>query len=142
MTADSIFSLANTVALLGWLLLTLAPKWRVTHYLVLTGIIPLVLSATYLAIMSLSFHSAEGGFSSLAAVMQLFTNPWVALAGWLHYLAFDLFVGSWQVRDAQIKGIHHLLVIPCLLFTFLLGPIGLCFYAGLRAYYGSPGVHD
>lgn len=141
MAAESIFSVANSIALAGWLLLVLAPKWRATHYLVLTGVVPLLLSAAYLVIMAFYFHSAEGGFGSLSAVMQLFTNPWVALGGWLHYLAFDLFVGSWQVRDAQHKGIHHLLVVPCLLLTFLLGPVGLCLYAGLRAYHGSPGVH-
>jgi hypothetical protein len=57
----------------------------------------------------------------------------VLLAGWIHYLAFDLFVGSWEVRDAQRVGIHHLFVVPCLVLTVLFGPIGLLLYLLLRA---------
>ncbi len=54
------------------------------------------------------------------------------LAGWLHYLAFDLFVGAWEVRDASTHGVPHVLVVPCLLLTFLLGPIGLLAYHAVR----------
>jgi hypothetical protein len=58
------------------------------------------------------------------------------LAGWIHYLAFDLFVGAWEVRDAQRQGIHHLLVIPCLLATLMAGPAGLALYWLLRVLVG------
>jgi hypothetical protein len=78
------------------------------------------------------FGEPGGGFGSLSQVSQLFQNPYKLLAGWIHYLAFDLFVGSWEVRDAQRLGIHHLLVVPCLALTFLLGPIGLLLYLALR----------
>ena len=63
----------------------------------------------------------------------LFANPWLLLAGWIHYLAFDLFVGSWEVRDARERGIPHLLVVPCLVMTFLFGPAGWLLYALVRA---------
>ena len=53
---------------------------------------------------------------------------WLLLAGWLHYLAFDLLIGRWEVRDAQQRGIPHLLVIPCLALTFLFGPAGWLLY--------------
>jgi len=99
---------------------------------VLTGTVPLLLSAAYLVIIVMFFGTAEGSFSSLAGVMQLFTNPWTVLAGWLHYLAFDLFVGAWEVRDAEKHGVPHLLVIPCLFFTFMLGPIGYLMYVAIR----------
>jgi hypothetical protein len=52
--------------------------------------------------------------------------------GWVHYLAFDLFVGSWQLRDAKRLDIAHVQLIPCLLLTLLLGPIGLVCYFALR----------
>ena len=58
----------------------------------------------------------------------LFENPWLLLAGWAHYLAFDLFIGGWEVRDAQRRGIPHLLVVPALVLTFLFGPAGLLLY--------------
>jgi hypothetical protein len=78
------------------------------------------------------FGRSDGGFGSLAEVTRLFANPAMLLAGWLHYLAFDLFLGAWEVRDAQRHGVPHLLVVPCLLLTFLLGPIGLLSYMVIR----------
>jgi hypothetical protein len=60
--------------------------------------------------------------------MLLFTDRWLVLAGWVHYLAFDLFIGSWQVRDARRNHVPFLLVLPCLVLTFLFGPIGLLLY--------------
>ena len=79
------------------------------------------------------FGSADGGFDSLENVMKLFTNKWAALAGWLHFLAFDLFIGAWEVKDSREKGISHFLVIPCLVLTFMLGPIGLLLYFVVRS---------
>lgn len=71
-------------------------------------------------------------FSTLDSVYAIFQNPALLLAGWVHYLAFDLFIGSWEVRDARRIGIPHLLVVPCLIGTFLVGPIGLLLYLLLR----------
>ena len=132
MNAETIFSVANTTALLSWILIAAAPKWKFTRVVVVSGAIPLLLSATYLVLVVTFFGSAEGGFGSLADVMKLFTNEWAVLAGWIHYLAFDLFVGIWEVRDAEEQGISHWFLIPCLFFTFMLGPIGLLMYTGLR----------
>ena len=78
------------------------------------------------------WRESEGGFSSLAGVRALFDNPWALLAGWTHYLAFDLFIGGWEVRDAQQRGLPHLFVVPALVLTFLLGPAGLLFYLAIR----------
>jgi hypothetical protein len=132
MKAEQIFSIANLVAIAGWLLIAILPRWKYTRMVVLSGAIPLLLSVAYLALVILFFGQPEGGFDSLANVMKLFTNEWAVLAGWIHYLAFDLFVGSWEVRDSQERGINHLLVIPCLFLTFMLGPIGLLLYSVLR----------
>jgi hypothetical protein len=55
------------------------------------------------------------------------------LAGWIHYLAFDLFTGAWEARDARRLRISRWLVAPCLLLTFLFGPLGLGLYLLLRA---------
>ena len=65
--------------------------------------------------------------------MALFTNPEIALAGWLHYLAFDLLIGAWEVRTARREAIPHLLVLPCLALTFLFGPAGFLPFLALRA---------
>ncbi len=132
MKAEQIFSIANLIALLGWLLLIIAPRWIVTRKIVLSGVIPLLLSAAYLVLIILFFGKSEGGFGSLADVMKLFTDEWAVLAGWIHYLAFDLFVGTWEVKDAQAKKISHWFVVPCLFLTFMLGPIGFLLYSVLR----------
>jgi hypothetical protein len=54
------------------------------------------------------------------------------LAGWLHFLAFDLFVGAWIVCDARMRGLPFLLALPCLPFAFLFGPVGFVAWLGLR----------
>ena len=64
--------------------------------------------------------------------MQLFTQPEIALAGWIHYLAFDLFIGAWEVRTARAERIPFLLVVPCLALTFLFGPAGYLAFTALR----------
>jgi hypothetical protein len=121
------------IVLPGWLLLVFLPRWKWTARLVCPVLIPLLLAAVYLWLVATTLGRTPGGFGSLAEVSQLFQNQWVLLAGWIHYLAFDLFVGSWEVRDAQRNGVHHLLVVPCLALTFLLGPVGLLLYFALRA---------
>lgn len=134
MKAEQIFLIVNLIAIFSWLLLAIFPTWKYTRHLVLSGAIPLLLSVAYLALIILFFGSAEGGFGSLAGVMKLFTNEWAALAGWIHYLAFDMFVGSWEVQDSQRRGISHILVIPCLFLTFMFGPIGFLLYSAIKLY--------
>lgn len=142
MSAEQIFSLANLSVLPGWLLLVFAPRWRWTQRFT-TLAIPLVLGAVYAWLFVTFGRTAEGGFGSLAAVTKLFQAPEVLLAGWIHYLVFDLFTGSWEARDAGRNGIPHLAVIPCLFFTFLLGPVGLLLYWLLRlALRRNPDVGD
>jgi hypothetical protein len=139
-TPDLLFSLANALALVGWALLGLAPRWRFTESLVLSGAWPLGLAALYAVLIGghyLGAHSGEGGFGSLAQVAALFHNPWALLAGWVHYLCFDLFVGAWEVRDAQRRGVPHGALVPTLVLTFLFGPVGLLVYFGVRAALGQ-----
>jgi hypothetical protein len=132
MKAEQIFTIVNLVAIFGWLLISILPTWKYTRIVVLSGAVPLLLSVAYLVLIVLFFGSAEGGFGSLEGVMKLFTNQWAVLAGWIHYLAFDLFVGSWEVSDSQRNGISHVLVIPCLFLTFVFGPIGFLLYVVIK----------
>ncbi|CAN5396596.1 ABA4-like family protein [soil metagenome] len=138
MKAEQIFSIANLVAILAWLLIAIFPTWKYTRRIVLSGAVPLLLAVAYLVLIFLFFGQAEGGFGSLADVMKLFTNEWAVLAGWIHYLAFDLFVGSWEVKDSQERGVSHVLVIPCLFLTFVFGPIGFLLYHIVRLFPAKP----
>ena len=96
-------------------------------------IIPLTLAIVYLVLIVVYFAKSPGGFGTLGQVTQLFQNSWLLLAGWIHYLAFDLSLGAWQARQAQRLGISHFLVVPCLLLTFLFGPIGLLVFWAIRS---------
>ena len=133
MTPDRIFDLANLVALAGWLLLAVLPGRPRVPSLIAAVIVPALLAVVYAGIVAVHWSGSQGGFGSLEQVAQLFANPWLLLAGWVHYLAFDLFVGSWEVRDARAHGIPHWLVLPCLFLTFMFGPAGWLLYMAVRA---------
>jgi ABA DEFICIENT 4-like len=133
MTPDQLFSLANLLALAGWILLIALPRQRWVANVAAAWAIPGVLAAGYVALVAANWIGSSGGFSSLPDVAALFANPWLLLAGWIHYLAFDLFVGSWEARDSRERGIPHLMLVPCLVLTFLFGPAGWLLYTLLRA---------
>ena len=131
MPPDQLFQLANPLALLGWLALALSPfAPRAAQVIAFT--VPLLLSIAYTGLVLAFWWQAPGGFSALADVQALFTDPQIALAGWVHYLAFDLLVGAWIVRTARAEGIAHALVLPCLALTFLFGPAGFLAFAIIR----------
>ena len=141
LTPDFLFSLANPAALLGWALLVLAPRWRGTRAVVLSGALPLLLAAAYAVLIATHYlgpHGGEGSFGSLDDVAALFRDRWALLAGWVHYLCFDMWTGAWELRDAQRRGVPHGLLVPCLLLTFMVGPVGLLLYFGVRSRYPEP----
>ena len=129
-----LFDVAGWIVMPGWLLLVFLPRWKWTQTITVVllpailGVIYLVLFIQYLGDVPDGF----GAFGSLAGVKSAFSIDGILLAGWIHYLAFDLFVGSWEVRDSKRVGVHHLLVIPCLFLTFMMGPVGLLAYLVLR----------
>jgi hypothetical protein len=132
MTPEQIFSIANSVAMAGWLILILGWRTRWAATLVSAVIVPLLLAILYTVLVAAHWGETNGGFGSLAAVAALFSNSWLLLAGWVHFLAFDLFIGSWQVRDARAHDIPIWAVVPCLALTFLFGPAGLLTYFAVR----------
>jgi len=136
MSAEILFSVANPVALLGWLGLAVAPLAPRAIDVLAGWVLPGVLSLSYSVLMLVHFADAPGGFETLTDVQALFTDVDVALAGWIHFLAFDLFIGAWIVRDSRRQGIAHWMVLPILPFAFLLGPAGLLAYMGLRVIRG------
>jgi len=137
MTPNQIFSIVNAIALVTWILLAVLPPQRWGAGMATAFVVPALFAVTYIAIIVTQFGKSPGGFSSLPAVALLFSNPWLLLAGWIHYLAFDLFVGSWEVRDARERAVPRLAVVPCLALTFLFGPAGWLLYVVVRAAFGS-----
>ncbi len=126
MTPETLFAVANPIALIGWLVLIAGiilnqPLLRDR----IAGLaIPFLLSAVYTVTILVHWWSAEGGFGSLAEVQTLFTQGWIALAGWVHYLAYDLFIGAYLARRVMEARLPRLTLVPILPLAFLFGPIG------------------
>ncbi len=152
MNADALFQLSSTLVLPAWLLLTaglLLQGWANHHpstqhlaraALWLGGrVLPLVLCLLYAGLILKGWGQAPGGFESLDALSQLFSSRDMLLAGWVHYLAFDLWVGRWQIDELSrrtsagrpVGWALRLAVVPCLGLTLYFGPIGLLLFLGL-----------
>jgi ABA4-like protein len=132
MSPEQLFPAFNTVALAAWLLLAIFPRRPLITRMIAGTVVPALFAVAYIAMIASTWGSSEGGFSSLAGVASLFSNRWLLLAGWTHYLAFDLLVGVWEVRDSIERRIPHLLVVPCLALTFMFGPAGWLVYQLIR----------
>lgn len=132
----SVFSIASMIALPCWIALAvslfIAPV-RAWIWTIAGLAIPALIAIAYALLIGASWGATPGGgFGSIGEVRALFTNDSALAAGWLHYLAFDLFVGTWIVRTAVAEGIWRILVIPCLFLTLMFGPVGLLLFLILR----------
>jgi len=134
MTPETLFPIATGVALIGWLLLFVAPWWPRLADRIAGHVIPIALAVLYLVMLVIWMPEAEGGFGSLSGIVAGFSVPGVALVGWLHYLAVDLFIGGWEARTARRDGITHAWLLPCLILTLLAAPVGLALFLALRAW--------
>lgn len=133
MSDELLFLLLNWGVLPFWLLLVFAPRWSVTRIAVHSGVFALIYVPVYALLLFGDQPGPQGAsFFTLEGVSRIFTTPRTIIACWLHYLVFDLFVGAWEVRDAQRRGIPHLLVVPCIVLTLLFGPVGFGLYLLLR----------
>ncbi len=124
---QTVFSLANLVALAGWAALILLPRKPIPLALVLyagVGLLCLVYAAGL--IWALTHRGGAGvDFTTMAGVRAIFATDAGVAIGWTHYLAFDLFAGLWIARDADAKGVSRLFQAPFLIVTFMAGPLGL-----------------
>ena len=95
--------------------------------------IPFTLSLLYAGLALTNYFTTEGGYDSLMGLRRLFESDQMLLAGWAHYLAFDLFIGAWIARNADHLCISRLLQAPILLVaTFMFGPVGLVLFLSMR----------
>ena len=126
MTPSLLFSIANPLALIGWLILIagIVTKRPLLRDRIAGLFVPLAHAVAYTILILVFWWGTEGGFDTLENVQKLFTSPWAALAGWVHYLAYDLFIGALVSRQIMERGISRLFLIPILPLAFLFGPIG------------------
>lgn len=125
----------TNLAMPGWLLLALAPRWKHTARLSLVG--PIISSVIY-TLTAISLIVGDDGtgedpdFMSLEGVATMFRDPSTVFLGWTHYIAYDALLGRWIVLDSIERGaslkVHYLAIVPCLFFALMLGPIGFVLY--------------
>jgi hypothetical protein len=122
----------------AWALLIFAPGWKWTQTIA-TLVMPTALALVYVTLIALSMTRPGPGLEAmgtLAGVKSLFASDLSVLIGWVHYLAFDLLVGSWIARDARRRKIRGFIAGPCLFFTLMVGPFGFLCYLIARLFNG------
>lgn len=140
MAWDAIFGAANMLALVMWAGLILLPRWPALLAAVLylgIGLLCLAYAALLVGIVSGGIDPVGGqspslDFTSIEGVRAIFASDGGLTVGWIHYLAFDLFVGLWIARDGDAKQFSRLVQAPILLATFLAGPLGLLLWLAIR----------
>lgn len=125
-----IFSAANGFALIAWGSLIILPRWPFLLSAILylgVGLLCLVYTVCLGAVLSgaIPTDNVSASFTTLEGVRSIFVSDVGVTIGWIHYLAFDLFVGLWIARDADAKFISRFIQGPILLLTFVAGPAGL-----------------
>lgn len=141
-TFEQLYRILLIGILPAWLLLIVVPRAGITRVLVHSVIPALLLGGVYALLIARGAGAsvAPQALFSLSGWLALFGTEQAVLAGLAHYLVFDLFAGAWQVRDAAKRGVPHLAVIPCLILTFVLGPLGLMLYILVRTAFGRGGL--
>ncbi|HTI94042.1 MAG TPA: abscisic acid-deficient protein Aba4 family protein [Puia sp.] len=129
MTPDTLFLLSSGIASIGWItLLFISPFWTGFDKF-LVGIIIALLALIYTGLNVANFHVSDAAkFGSLDGVAALYQNKALLAAGWVHFLAFDLLTAVWIKKNAVKLGIPHAWIIPALIFSCLLGPLGFLLY--------------
>ena len=133
MNWDALFQAASTSALIAWGALILLPRWPLLVGTLRYGLLG-ALALLYVTLIFGYFFGVDGGgFNSIAEVRALFASDPVLVAGWVHYLAFDLFVGLWIAGRADAIGLSRFLQAPILIATFMFGPLGLALFYAILA---------
>ncbi len=136
-STENIFNSLNLLVMLGWIPLFIFPYSKLTKKLTDGLYVPFLLCVFYTYFLSQTKGLFSADFSSLMGILDLFRNSSKesAAAGWIHYLAFDYFVGCWIVNHSVKKGIPYIIFITPLLFTLFAGPFGLLLFLVLRLFY-------
>ena len=137
---EILFTVSNLLVLPFWFLMIVLPRWRWTQRILQSSLVlvPFLLMYAILALPLLGELWPILLHPQLNSVATALSKPEVAAAGWIHYLAFDLFVGRWEFFDGQRLGLSAWLMAPVLLLTLFLGPLGLLLYLGVRAFSKPP----
>ena len=143
LTFENIYLWTNFGILPFWLMLIIIPNSKFTQFFVNSIILPLILSTTYIYIIYQTILLDEPIFDvfklylSLENLYTTFATESFLLVFWLHFLALNLFLGSWISRDGVKYNMSRGLVSVPLILVYFTGPLGLVLYWIIRVFYAK-----
>ena len=149
LTFANIYLWTNLGILPFWVMLLTIPNSKITQIFVNSIILPLILSACYLYIIYQAVLLDEPLFDifklylSLDDLYTIFATESFLIIFWIHFIALNLFLGSWMARDGVKYNMSRSLVFFPLLLVYFVGPVGLVVYWFIRIFYSRKiGLHD
>ena len=142
-TIETLYMWINLGVLPFWFILIVFPQSHLSRIFV-TSIFPFfILSGVYIFILYKSYligYDFDGNFSlylGLSELSRLFEDHLYIMIFWTHFIAINLFIGGWIVKDSQKFSINKVLIAVPLILTYLSGPIGLFLYWIIRIFYAK-----
>ena len=149
LTFENIYMWMNFGILPFWLMLIIIPNSKFTTFFINSVILPLILSTAYIYVIYQAILLEEPIldifkiYFSLENLYTLFATESFLLIFWLHFLAVNLFLGSWISRDGVKYNMTRSLVFLPLILVYFTGPLGLVLYWVIRVFYAKKlGLHD
>ena len=149
LTFENIYLWVNFCILPFWIMLIIIPNSRLTQIFVNSIVLPLVLATTYIYVIYQAIILDESIiyifklFLSLENLYIAFASESFLLVFWIHFLALNLFLGSWVSRDGVKYNISRSLIFLPLILIYFTGPLGLVLYWLIRVFYAKKiGLHD
>ena len=142
-TIDTLYMWINLGVMPFWFILIFFPQSHICRFFV-TSIFPIfILSGAYTFILYKSyligcdFNSNFSLYFGLNQLTKLFEDSLYVMIFWIHFIAINLFLGGWIVKDAEKFYINKILLAIPLITTYLIGPIGLFIYWIIRIFYAK-----
>ena len=142
-TIEMIYMWLNIGVIPFWLMLIIFPQTKVCGLFV-TSIIPtFILAGVYVYLLYIFFFSGDDFdknfilYLSFYDLAELFESNEFLILFWTHFLAINLFCGSWIVRDSQRFYMSKILIFFPLIITYFIGPLGLFMYWVIRIFFAK-----
>ncbi len=134
---EKVFSFSSALVMPFWFLMIVFPHWRWTNRVMQSVLVLVPVAVLYALLVLPRFGNIfiEVANPTLSGISALLGTSDGATIGWVHFLAFDLFVGRWVYLDSREKAINAWIMAPVLFFCLMLGPIGLLLYLSVRLAY-------
>lgn len=131
---DTVFSASFLLVLPFWLLMIVLPTWRLTERVMRSPWVAAPAGMLYAVLVLPRLPEVLGAVANpdLGSVSALLGSPAGATVGWVHFLAFDLFVARWAYLESRERGVNPFFMAPVLFLVLMLGPIGFLAYLAVR----------